>query len=141
MITPTDPAPLQWDDLETILEASLTQVRARTSPEISKPVPTPIQSVSAIAQHTTETGSTGLSQLVAGCGVAAVDGYLAMREYAASKGVALLEFQRDGIDLQDLLSTLVIHVQRENEAGDQWRARKAREAREKSSQIRVTGLE
>jgi hypothetical protein len=115
----TDPAPLQWDDLETILEASLTQVRARSLPRV-EPAPTPISAQRITLpqqQSTTETGQTGLSQLVAGCGVAAVDGYLAMKAYATSKGVSLMEFGRDGIDLQDLLSTLVIHVQRENEAG------------------------
>jgi hypothetical protein len=118
MTPTTETAPLLWDDLEQILEASLAQVRAKVIPvpEIPRPIPTPISLSTATPQSTaSETGSTGLSQLVAGCGVAAVDGYLAMREYAESKGVALIDFQRDGIDLQDLLSTLVIHVQREGE--------------------------
>ena len=56
------------------------------------------------------------AQLIAGCGVAAIDGYLAMRDYAASKGIDLVELHHKGIDLQDLVSTLIIHLQKQAEA-------------------------
>jgi hypothetical protein len=61
--------------------------------------------------------------LIAGCGIAAIDGYLAMRDYAAAKGVDLVELHHKGIDLQDLVSTLVIHTQRmaEMEARPRWK--------------------
>lgn len=53
-----------------------------------------------------------LAQLMSGCGIAAVDGYLTIRAYAASKGLDLIELHHKGIDLQDLVSTLIIHTQR-----------------------------
>lgn len=53
-----------------------------------------------------------LAQLMSGCGIAAVDGYLTIRDYATSKGLDLIELHHKGIDLQDLVSTLIIHTQR-----------------------------
>ena len=56
--------------------------------------------------------SSTLAQLIGGCGVAAIDGYLVMRDYAAGKGLDLVELHHKGIDLQDLISTLIIHQQK-----------------------------
>lgn len=64
----------------------------------------------AIMMPTTE--HQPLAQLMSGCGIAAVDGYLTIRDYATSKGLDLIELHHKGIDLQDLVSTLIIHTQR-----------------------------
>ena len=108
--------PYFWEDglLDSKLEAQLTQsIRdARTAHlprDLAAERPGPI-AVSSQIQHTPT-----LTQLVAGCGVAAVDGYLAMRDYAAGKGLDLVEIHHKGIDLQDLLSTLIIHQQKQSE--------------------------
>lgn len=57
-----------------------------------------------------------LSGLMASCGVAAIDGYLAMKDYAGAKGLDLAELHHKGVDLQDLISTLIIHVQKQAES-------------------------
>ena len=55
------------------------------------------------------------SQLIAGCGAAIIDGYLDLKQYAASKGLDLVEFHHKGIDFQDLLSTLIIDARKQAE--------------------------
>lgn len=106
--------------LEVDLEASIHHTRQPLpSPEVpncrvirthsNKPLIDQQNSASETVEH------YDLAQLVAGCGVAAIDAYLTMRDYAQSKGLDLIEFHHKGIDLQDLLSTLIIHTQRKAE--------------------------
>lgn len=110
--TPTEPPPPIWDDSfqDSLLEAQLTQsiqdARATHLPrEFSRPAP--IKQITERIQP-----NTPYANLIAGCGIAAIDGYLAARDYAASKGLDLVELHHKGIDLQDLISTLVIHSQK-----------------------------
>ena len=109
-------APPVWEDglLDSKLEAQLTQsIRdARTAHlprDLAAERPGPIAVSSQIHPNAT------LAQLIGGCGIAAVDGYLAMKDYAAAKGLDLVEMHHKGIDLQDLISTLVIHTQKMSE--------------------------
>ena len=108
-------------NLETLLEASISAARrTKTSPETfpSAPPITPLR-ISQIPRQTitaSETvASSTLAQLIGGCGVAAIDGYLVMRDYAAGKGLDLVELKHKGIDLQDLISTLIIDLQKRTE--------------------------
>lgn len=115
--------PLVWDDglldskLEPDLTASIENARRESLPRVhtaAQPI-RPASADSHICQQSTALSTAAnstLSQLIGGCGVAAIDGYLAMKDYAASKGLDLVELHHKGIDLQDLLSTLVIHTQR-----------------------------
>jgi hypothetical protein len=105
-----------WNDLESLLQESIkrrtpTQEDARRT---QTPLANAIEPTKCTAAKTLQ--HTGLSQLVEGCGIAAIDGYLAVRDYADSKGLDLVEIHHKGIDLQDLISTLVIHTQRMAEA-------------------------
>ena len=58
--------------------------------------------------------SSTLAQQVGGCGIAVIDGYLTMKDYAAQRGLDLVELHHKGIDLQDLISTLIIGLQYES---------------------------
>ena len=123
-----DAPPILWDDglaetkLEAELRASLDDARKAKAPAVS-PTEASHQTTATNVQPITSAGETlassDHSQLIAGCGIAAVDGYLQVRDYAAKRGLDLIEFHHKGIDLQDLISTLVIHTQRmaELEAG------------------------
>jgi hypothetical protein len=103
--------PPVWEDglLDSRLEAQLAQsirdARAGHLPrDFQTERPGPIAVSSQIHPNAT------LAQLIAGCGIAAVDGYLAMKDYAAGKGLDLVEMHHKGIDLQDLISTLIIDL-------------------------------
>ena len=109
-MTQNETAPLRWDDLESLLEQSLSSVRRESLPRV-QPAATVAEFPNREQPHATAPESP-LAHLIADCGIAAIDGYLRMREYAASKGLDLVEIHHKGIDLQDLVSTLVIHQQR-----------------------------
>jgi len=111
-----EPGPLIWEEnlldsrLEVQLAASIANAaslpRALPHPQPG-PGPTLVDAATQ-RQHTlsaleTQEASTQ-AQLIAGCGIAAIDGYLAMRDYAASKNLDLVELHHKGIDLQDLIS-------------------------------------
>lgn len=110
--TPTEPPPQVWEEslLDSRLEAQLTQSieNARAAH-----LPRDLAAPQLIRQQDQTT--TTHAQLIAGCGIAAIDGYLAARDYAAAKGLDLIELHHKGIDLQDLISTLVIHSQKMTE--------------------------
>ena len=120
-------APILWepDLLDSKLEADLTASidRARIDsllrdyPAAPRPVLTFRES--SQPQNTPSAAETiaasSHAQLIGGCGVAAVDEYLYMRDYAASKGLDLAEIHHKGIDLQDLISTLIINLQKQAE--------------------------
>ena len=116
-------APPVWEDglLDSKLEAQLTQsIRdARTAHlprDLAAERPGPIAVSSQIHPNAT------LAQLIGGCGIAAVDGYLAMKDYAAAKGLDLVEMHHKGIDLQDLISTLIIDLrQSEPKDAKRWK--------------------
>lgn len=117
---PTEPPPVPWESglLDSRIEAQLTQsienARHGHLPRdfrLAHPVKK-FEQPQIIASPGETLSSTTLSGLMASCGVAAVDGYLAIKDYATSKGLDLAEFHHKGIDLQDLISTLVIHTQR-----------------------------
>lgn len=120
-----EPAPMIWEPelLDSKLEADLTRsiANARSGADEFRPVPPPPrfnQTEQPIRQaNSTPTAfetveSSSLAQLVGGCGIAVVDGYLHMKEYAATKGLDLAEMHHKGIDAQDLISTLLINCQR-----------------------------
>ena len=111
--------PALWDDgiqyydseLEAQLSASLKQKRG---PDQSSPSdrPAPV----AINATCLNTGQyTPYADQIAGSGVAIIDAYLTIREYAHAKGLHLAEIGQNGIDLQDLISTLIIDSQRKAE--------------------------
>lgn len=130
MRTQPFPEPDFWNDgiyYDTVLEAQLQasieeeyqKQKARQIVESAAPLHTePIQP-NQTAQYSQphriaimpEAEST-LAQLMSGCGIAAVDGYLTIRDYATSKGLDLIEMKHKGIDFQDLVSTLIIHQQK-----------------------------
>lgn len=127
-------APILWEPgfldskLEADLTASIDKARIDSLPRDSQAAPRPVlireSSQPQFTPSAAETIATSShAQLIGGCGAAAVDGYLYMRDYAASKGLDLAEIHHKGIDLQDLISTLVIHTQRvaemESRAGNQ----------------------
>lgn len=124
---PEPPLPI-WEDelfdtkLEADLRASIENTRRADLPrDLATAHPTRPVLVKEQQHHqTTSSASETLSAstltgLISGCGVAVIDGYLAMKDYAAAKGLDLAELHHKGIDLQDLISTLVIHVQRTSE--------------------------
>jgi hypothetical protein len=107
-----EPAPTVWEPglLDSKLEADLTRwiENARSSgppPRFNQTALSPLKLEDQRKQHTT------LAQQVAGCGIAVIDGYLSMKDYAAQRGLDLAEFHHKGIDLQDLLSTVLIGMQ------------------------------
>ncbi len=106
--TPTEPPPVLWEEslLDSKLEAQLTQSIEQARRDH---LPRDLPAAPVNIQHFQPTTH---AQLIAGCGIAAVDGYLATRDYATAKGLDLIELHHKGIDLQDLISTLVIHTQR-----------------------------
>jgi hypothetical protein len=112
-----------WDDgpwYDSILEANLAQsienARRDSLPRVSHAAhkPVPIGGIGTEQDGVNLTGSTGLSQQVAGCGIAVIDGYLTIKDYAAERGLDLVELHHKGIDLQDLISTLLIGLQYES---------------------------
>ena len=119
---PEPPLPL-WEDefydtkLEAELRASIDQARRSHLPRDLPPAPNrPMllrdqQHQPSVSASETLDAST-LTGLISGCGVAVIDGYLHMKEYAAAKGLDLAEFDQKGINFQDLLSTAIIHTQR-----------------------------
>ncbi len=116
--TPAEPPAPLWEDglLDTKLEAQLTQsiqdARAAHLPrDLAAPQPN-IRAIAGLPYTQEQPQLTTHAQLIAGCGIAAIDGYLAARDYAASKGLDLIEMKHKGIDFQDLISTLVIHTQK-----------------------------
>lgn len=115
-----------WDDaayFETELEAKLAaslKMQQRepvaTSPEIydrPAPPPTPIRSA-------VQSNDTTYEKLIAGCGIATIDAYLAIRDYASSKSLSLTELKANGFDLQDMLSTLIINHQKAEQPRRNW---------------------
>lgn len=113
---PEPPLPL-WEDefydtkLEAELKASIDQARKTHLPRDLPPAPRPMLCTPTVSASETLDAST-LAGLISGCGVAVIDGYLHMKEYAAAKGLDLAEFDQKGINFQDLLSTAIIHTQR-----------------------------
>ena len=123
---PNGPLPHVWED-------GLLEIR------VARPAPLPLVEPTApnhpgggtIRLQTITSGKetlaeSTLTQPIAGCGIAAIDGYLAMRDYAAAKGLDLAELHHKGIDFQDLLSTVIIHVQKTAEmegraTGARWK--------------------
>ena len=124
------PCPAVWEDglIDSKIEAQLTEsIRIAKPAHLPRDLPAP-QHTKAEQPHVTTTATDTLSdatltQLIAGCGIAVVDGYLAMRDYATAKGVDLVELHHKGIDFQDLVSTAMIHVQRmaEMEGRARWK--------------------
>lgn len=104
-----EPLPLIWEPglLDSKIEVQLSQ-----SIENARSRHLPRDLSSAQSQITEQLQTNSLSGLMASCGVAAVDGYLAIKDYATAKGLDLAELHHKGIDLQDLISTLVIHTQK-----------------------------
>ena len=106
-------------NLEALLEASLSAARQAPLPRASpaaQSTPLRINQIPSQPITASETvASSTLAQLIGGCGVAAIDGYLVMRDYAAGKGLDLVELHHKGIDLQDLISTLIINLQKQSE--------------------------
>jgi hypothetical protein len=124
-----DIPPTIWHEpefqLEAQLEASIEQARTRTPPpRFTDPAPAPtiIRTKNTNAAETLQNST--LAQLVSGCGIAAIDGYIAIRDYAAEKGVDLRDVKDRGIDLQDLISTLLINLAKAGEQGGQrkWKS-------------------
>lgn len=109
-------APIQW---EPGLLDTIERTRVDSLPRDSQTAPRPVLIKESRPQFTPTAGETiatsSHAQLIGGCGAAAVDGYLYMRDYAASKGLDLAEIHHKGIDLQDLVSTLIIHLQKQAE--------------------------
>ncbi len=103
--------------VEAQLKASIANAQRESLPRV-QPAAQPIHRPTVVmSRHEQSTpadavGESTHTQLIAGCGIAAVDGYLQIRDYAASKGLDVAELHHKGIDLQDLISTLVIHTQR-----------------------------
>lgn len=120
----TEPGPTFWEDglldsRQDTLEAKLTQsiennLRRSSLPRVQT-------AAHSNEQPLTQLQSTTLTGLVAGCGVAAIDGYLAIKDYAAAKNLDLAEFHHKGIDLQDLLSTLIINVSQQSTNGQRYK--------------------
>ena len=127
-----DPPPLPaWNEddfsdsiVEVQLKASIADARTGHLPRdlpAASPQPRP-ELVNAIRP---EQSTSPDAQLIAQCGCDAIDGYLEMREYAAAKGLDLVEFHHKGIDLQDLISTLIIQQQKRAElaaGGRKWKS-------------------
>ena len=110
-------APIQW---EPYLLDTIERARIDSLPRDPQTAPRPVliikESTPQFTASAAETIATSShAQLIGGCGAAAVDGYLYMRDYAASKGLDLAEIHHKGIDLQDLVSTLIIHLQKQAE--------------------------
>lgn len=117
---PEPPLPL-WEDeffdtkLKAALKASIDQARKAHLPRRDlPPTPRPMLCTPTVSASETLDAST-LTGLISGCGVAVIDGYLHMKEYAAAKGLDLAELHHKGIDLQDLMSTLIIDLRRQSE--------------------------
>jgi hypothetical protein len=134
------PPPPTWWEIETLesqLEASILQAKQRAetpwpAAAITPKYPPP-RIISADRDYPTAPAvetlqGASLGQLIAGCGIAAIEGYIAFKDYADANGVDLRDIKDRGIDLQDLISTLVIHTQkmaeqeqRQGQAG-RWKA-------------------
>lgn len=99
--------------VEAQLKASIANVQRESLPRV-QPAAQPGPRLTTIREQQTQSTSPD-ADLIASCGIAAIDGYLQMRAYAATKGLDLVEFHHKGIDLQDLISTLVIQQQRRAE--------------------------
>lgn len=132
MRTQPFPEPNYWNDGEiyydTVLEAQLQasieeehQKQKARQPHAEAATPSHTEPPAKLAAQYSQThgiaimpsgGETELSRLMSGCGIAAVDGYLTIRDYAQSKGLDLIELHHKGINFQDILSTLIIHTQR-----------------------------
>ena len=125
----TPPPPINWEDgtLEDLLSASIKLKAARSGFHASPPPrnseaeslnvrPIDHQEERKHSSASETLAHCSLEQLIVGCGIAAIDGYLKMREYAKSKGLDLVELHHKGIDLQDIISTLVIFQQRMSES-------------------------
>jgi len=89
-------------NLESLLEASIAKEKARRASEAIAAQPVPISKEQKVQNNCTPSSIETVAQsthaqLIGGCGIAAIDGYLAMRDYAASKGIDLVEpaSQRD----------------------------------------------
>jgi|GEM_PF-6970389 len=96
--------------LESQLEASIHHVQAQQRAQLPSKVTAPVQPQAVCEeapQHTSN--GTELSQLLAGCMVAAIDAAVLARNYAHGKGLTL-SFTEGSI--QDLTSTLMIHQQK-----------------------------
>ncbi len=113
----TEPGPTFWEDglLDSRLEAQLAQSIENVQRPSLPRVQTAVLDANRLLQSTTLTG------LLAGCGVAAIDGYLAIKDYAAAKNLDLIEFKNKGIDLQDLISTLIINASQQQTNGQRWK--------------------
>lgn len=117
-----------WNDgiyydtvLEAQLDASLEAARRAPPPAVEPAAHTHTLNPISAQPHRIATmppNSVTHAELIAGCGIAAIDGYLQMRDYAAGKGLDLVELKHKGIDLQDLVSTLIIDLQKRNEAAE-----------------------
>jgi hypothetical protein len=119
-------------DMTAVLEASIQHAKIAKQPDAFEALPTEYAQrvnpsgvtpaaqpgptlVSAEQPKDTAVDTirhTGLSQLFAGAGIAVIDAYIAMRDYAISKDLDLVDIKNKGINLQDLISTAVIHTQR-----------------------------
>lgn len=117
------PPPPTWWEIETLesqLEASIFQAKQRAEmprPATITPKCPPPRIISADRDYPTAPAAetlqgASLGQLIAGCGIAAIEGYIAFKDYADAHGVDLRDIKDRGIDLQDLISTLVIHTQK-----------------------------
>jgi hypothetical protein len=116
--TPFDAMPT---DLERKLQASIdqaTQQKAQRAFASRPPAAPTQQSTETLVNNAPQqsngnaldaVGHTGLSQLLAGCMVAAIDAAVLARDYAHAKGLTVALTEES---IQDLTSTLMIHVQK-----------------------------
>jgi hypothetical protein len=110
-------------DLESKLQASIdhaSQQKAQRDPASQASPAAPAQQSNGVSpatplqpnHHTAvvdPSGQTGLSQLLGGCMIAAIDAAVLARDYAHAKGLTIALTEES---IQDLTSTLMIHVQK-----------------------------